>query len=285
MDSNFRIAAVTMCRGDQYFLEKWISYYGNVLGKENLYIMLDGLDEPMPCNGEGCHIKRIQHKTLSRAKGDKYRIGLMNHLAKQLFEAGYKAVIGTDCDEFIVVDPKEKNTLATFVYKLYKAGYKTASALGIDIGQKVGQEMELDKSRPILSQRSYGVISARYTKASIKFTPERNWGSGFHRIKGHNYNIVPSLYLLHMGYACRSLLGKRCSDETRLAGGWKKHLGRRGRTIAYVTENKVRNANKVLPQARFWESILRKPYALNKPLFPFTGYVIELPHWVKQLTI
>ena len=33
-----RIAALTMVRNDDFFLRKWVEYYGSELGKENLYI-------------------------------------------------------------------------------------------------------------------------------------------------------------------------------------------------------------------------------------------------------
>ena len=30
-----KIAAVSMCRNDSFFLERWISYYGKILGYKN----------------------------------------------------------------------------------------------------------------------------------------------------------------------------------------------------------------------------------------------------------
>ena len=32
------ICAITMVRNDDFFLRKWISYYGKELGEENLYV-------------------------------------------------------------------------------------------------------------------------------------------------------------------------------------------------------------------------------------------------------
>ena len=40
-----RIAALTMVRNDDFYLEKWVEYYGGQLGKENLYIFFDGTDQ------------------------------------------------------------------------------------------------------------------------------------------------------------------------------------------------------------------------------------------------
>ena len=43
-----KIAAITMARNDEFFLERWIKYYGDALGKDNLYIYLDGEDQTIP---------------------------------------------------------------------------------------------------------------------------------------------------------------------------------------------------------------------------------------------
>ena len=43
-----RICAVTMVRNDEFFLRKWVAYYGAELGFENLYVFLDGTDQPLP---------------------------------------------------------------------------------------------------------------------------------------------------------------------------------------------------------------------------------------------
>lgn len=47
-----KIAAITMARNDAFFLKKWVSYYGKELGRENLYIYLDGLDQENPPESE-----------------------------------------------------------------------------------------------------------------------------------------------------------------------------------------------------------------------------------------
>ena len=100
-----RIAAITMARNDEFFLGRWIKYYGEQIGLENLYIYLDGTDQVIPENAGAAHIKKLPHRDMPRAAGDKYRIGLMNDLARELLKK-YDIVIGCDCDEFLIVDPK-----------------------------------------------------------------------------------------------------------------------------------------------------------------------------------
>jgi len=37
-----------MVRNDTFFADKWISYYGAQLGYENLYLFVDGMEQPLP---------------------------------------------------------------------------------------------------------------------------------------------------------------------------------------------------------------------------------------------
>lgn len=280
--STYRIAAVTMARNDLFFLERWISYYGKALGEENLYIYLDGEDQALPTHQGKANISLLPHKELSRADGDKYRIGLLNQLQADLLGKGYDMVIGTDADEFLIVDPCCNQSLKEFLYQ-YR-GYRTISALGLDLGQKIGEEHSIEQSISLLKQRCYAVLSSRYTKASV-VTCALRWGSGFHRIKGINYRIVPNLYLLHTGYCDWERVQSRFSDATRIDGGWNAHLKRRARTIYHTTHRKAFTADGVLQMARRLQSVFRPIYALNKPMMPTPSLVVKLPHRFRSIDI
>ncbi|KGN97483.1 hypothetical protein HQ36_06185 [Porphyromonas gingivicanis] len=270
----YRIAAITMARNDLFFLERWIAYYGRELGEEHLYIYLDGEDQLLPSNMGKANIKHFPHKELARAEGDKYRIGLLNTLKDELLCKGYDMVIGTDADEFLVVDPARKQRLRDFLYQ--HRSYATISALGLDLGQKVGIEPNLNPSLSLLKQRGYAVLSSRYTKASILTQPLR-WGSGFHRVKGSNFHILPDFYLLHTGYCDWERIQKRFADTARIEGGWDAHLKRRARTIYYVTHRKPIRAEHIFKRARLLQSLCRPFYALNKPMMPTPALVVALP--------
>ncbi|MDR0726524.1 MAG: hypothetical protein LBF37_00505, partial [Rickettsiales bacterium] len=90
-----RIAAITMARNDEFFLNRWIAYYGKQISEENLYIYLDGMDQKIPSGAGKAHITKLEHKDLPRLKGDKHRIKLLSDLAANLFSQGYDLVIGT----------------------------------------------------------------------------------------------------------------------------------------------------------------------------------------------
>ena len=67
-----KIAAITMARNDDFYLRKWVAYYGSQLGRENLYIYLDGLDQTVGDYCEGTHaqaVEKIGNQVVAAEKG------------------------------------------------------------------------------------------------------------------------------------------------------------------------------------------------------------------------
>ena len=187
-----------MVRNDDFFLRKWVEYYGRELGKENLYIYYDGEDQAVAdiCQGTNVSLHpKIGNHVIAAEKG---RLRFLSERAAELFARGYEVVIGVDADEYIVVDPKLGIGLREYLSR-HKIDV-CLSPLGLDFGQKLGEEDDLSFGQTFLSQRHYAQIGTRYTKASIIAKPCQ-WGSGFHRVKGKNYYIASDLYLMHFGYA------------------------------------------------------------------------------------
>lgn len=273
-----KIAAITMARNDEFFLTRWIKYYGDEIGTENLYIYLDGTDQKIPKNAGAAHIKKLPHTDMPRAAGDKYRIGLMNDLARELLKS-YDIVIGCDCDEFLIVDTNTNKTLAE-----YLSGIKirnTVSGLGLDVGQNMNCESTLDASAPILPQREYALLSTRYTKPVVKNAPV-DWGSGFHSISGHNFHIDKNLYLLHFGAVDMQMLEQKAAAR---GADWLNHLRRRGNgTINAVTNLPARD-EKWLRRARILQTFARPIYALDKPGMFGLKRVVKIPSRFKKLGI
>ena len=267
-----------MARNDEFFLTRWIKYYGDEIGTENLYIYLDGTDQVTPKNAGAAHIKKLPHTDMPRAVGDKYRIGLMNDLARELLKS-YDIVIGCDCDEFLIVDTNTNKTLAE-----YLSGIKiknTVSGLGLDVGQNMNCESTLDASAPILPQREYALLSTRYTKPVVKNAPV-DWGSGFHSISGHNFHIDKNLYLLHFGAVDMQMLEQKAAAR---GADWLNHLRRRGNgTINAVTNLPARD-EKWLRRARILQTFARPIYALDKPGMFGLKRVVKIPSRFKKLGI
>ena len=45
---NKNIAVLSMARNDNFFIAKWIDYYSQIFGFNNLFLILDGFDQPSP---------------------------------------------------------------------------------------------------------------------------------------------------------------------------------------------------------------------------------------------
>ena len=275
MKKKKNIAVITMARDDEFFLSRWIAYYGKNFGTENLYILLDGLDQNIPHNSGRAHFTKLPHQNLSRAGGDKYRIKKLSELAQNLL-GKYDIVIGCDSDEFLIVDPKIKQTLSEYLSN--KKIHTTLSGLGLDVGQHLYKEAILDKDAPFLEQREYALLSTRYTKPVVINKPIY-WGSGFHSIIHHNFHIDKNLYLLHFGAIDIDMLETKAKKR---GPDWLKHLKRRGNgTINAVTKSRY-HGEKWLRIARTLQTYFRPIYALRKPAMFGLKIVIKIPTRFKK---
>lgn len=268
-----RIAAITTVRNDTVFLEKWVQYYGRELGIKNLYVFIDGHDQPKPeCLNE-VNTLFLPHLPLKREQADSRRARVMSHLARGLFRY-FDAVIVTDVDEFLIVDPELNVTLAEYLSQ--SKARTTVSGLGLDVGQHMEFEDGLDRSRPFLDQRQYAHLSSRYTKPVVAFKPV-TWGSGMHRIKGRNFHIDPNIFLFHFGMVDYELSTGKTSDKDRLETGWSKHLSRREALFKIIAESTPIAGDEYFEEARKRQTRRRPLYALNKPGMIPGNPVVEIP--------
>lgn len=270
-----RIAALTMVRNDEFYLRKWVEYYGRELGRENLYIFFDGTDQRVPDFCEGCYTHLRERNPQHVVKAEKDRLGYLSERAAVLMnEEGYDLVIGTDADEFLVVDPALGVSLAD-----YLGGLKirtSVSALGIDVGQHLDCEGVIDGSRPFLEQRHYAYICSRYTKPSVIARPVR-WGSGFHRVKRHDFRIDKNLFLFHFGSIDLKMIEDRMGNKDLVSTGRLKHIQKRARTIFLITGAKAREWAPTVRLLRAIHQWVRPIWALNKPWNTIRKYVVRIP--------
>lgn len=266
-----------MLRNDEFFLRKWVEYYGGCLGKENLYVFFDGEDQDIPEFCNGVNVKKFQHFDLPVREGDKLRISRVNDEAARLL-GNYDAVIGTDVDEFLVPDPACGETLPDMISRIAAAHprWSCISGLGIDVGQNLACEGDISEAEPFLSQRSRAKLSTRYSKATVLLKPVQ-WGSGFHRVKGHNFHIVKDLYLFHFGCIDLSRIKAKMGDSALVADGWSHHLQKRAKTIRICTDKTPKPWNPAVRIARRIQNLCRPPYAWNKPAMFEAEVVVEIP--------
>jgi hypothetical protein len=273
-----KVAVITMARNDEFFLNRWIDYYGRQLGEENLYIYLDGEDQPIPQQAKTCHVIHQPRVAEHVVKAEKRRLNFLSDVAAQLLN-DYDLVIGVDADEFLVVDPNCGKSLVEYLSSIQCKG--SISGLGMDVGQHLNYEKVLDTNQLFLLQREYAFLSSRYTKPSVICKP-MNWGSGFHRVKGKNFRIDPNLYLFHFGSVDYKMIQDRFLDKDRMATGREKHIQKRAKTITLITAKHALFGDKWLVIARRIQTFLRPVYAWNKPSMGPLKWVVKIPDRFKS---
>lgn len=268
-----KICALTMVRNDEFFLRKWVAYYSAQIGAANLYVYFDGEDQVVPDFCEGVNVCVRERVPGQVAAADRGRIDFLSSQASELLK-NYDMVIGTDVDEFLVVDPQLGVSLSEFLSRLpARVSY---SGLGIDVGQHLGKESEIDESVSFLKQRHYARLSTRYSKSTVITKPVR-WGSGFHRVRNTNFKIIKDLYLFHFGCVDMKRLEAKFSDKDKIATGWERHLKKRARTIYDVSQKTVKSWDSWVPKARIIQNFVRPPYAWNKPAMFNAVIIVEIP--------
>jgi hypothetical protein len=276
---NKRIAAISMVRNDNFFVHKWIDYYSKQIGSKNLYLIIDGLDQPLPEKHELINIIQKEHIAMKRSKGDKYRAGLVSDLAKDLFD-DYDIVIAHDIDEFLIVDPNTGKSLSEYLQK--PVSTSSLSALGLDVGQHAETETSIDPSTLFLQQRSFAHVSARYTKTIVATRPLR-WGSGFHRVRGKNFTIDPNLFLFHFGMVDLEMCKKKIEQSELKNRGWSGHFNRRLELFDLILKQQAVPGDDFFATARRRQSLFRPIYAWNKPGMLREKPIIRIPDRFKNL--
>ena len=268
-----KICALTMVRNDEFFLRKWVEYYSAQIGAANLYVYFDGNDQIVPDFCEGVNVCVRARVPGLVAAADRGRIDFLSSQAAELLQK-YDMVIGTDVDEFLVVDPALGVSLPDFLSQLPdRVSY---SGLGIDVGQHLGKEVEIDEAVSFLKQRHYARLSTRYSKSTVITKPVQ-WGSGFHRVRNTSFKIIKDLYLFHFGCVDMKRLEAKFSDKDKIATGWERHPKKRAKTIYDVSQRPVKSWNSWVTKARFIQNFVRPPYAWNKPAMFNAVIIVEIP--------
>ncbi len=275
-----RICVITRIRNDEFFAKKWISYYGPIFGNENLYIYLDGMDQDISsCDDGKVNIISCERINGVLVSAEKQRLAFLSDRAEELFKR-YDLVIGVDVDEFLVVNPDLNMSLGEY---LSSKDIKTClSGLGVDVAQNTELEADINPDLPYLSQRSFAHLNSRYTKPVVLGKPLR-WGSGFHRVKGHNFHIDPNLFLFHFGCFDYNMLVAKLKSNDLISAGWSRHLNKRTRTNRYVTEIKAIDGTRWMPIVRRIQQLCRPITAWNKPTVFGWKFIISIPEKFKNI--
>ncbi|MCX7288203.1 MAG: hypothetical protein NTW20_11790 [Rhodobacterales bacterium] len=208
------IKVLTNVRADAVFLDLWIRYYGAIFGRENLHIMLDGDDWEPQSDLTGTNVHVVKDLPRDRARLDNQTAAWQSRAANWFLKRGARAVLRTDIDEFVALDPAVGGDLPGYLAAL--GPEDRVAAFGVDVVQGP-QETALDQTRPILAQRRNAVITHEFTKL-VAVRQALRWRSGFHRGQHVPVDVRQGLILFHLAMFDEDIARQRIRDRGLIAG-------------------------------------------------------------------
>jgi len=206
------VAVLTMVKDDYFFLEKWVSYYGDMFGRDALYVVSHGGDPEIDRIAEGCSIIRIPGTFDKSFDAKRWR--LLGNTTNSLRNY-YKFVICGDVDEYVVLDPKTKMTLPEFLVKRKPA---IITPIGLEVVHRRDIENE-NVASGILNTRHHCRYSTYFSKPCIIGKPV-DLSRGGHYAKDPELLVFRNLYLFHMKYCdydnFKDTLNKRTKSVAEL---------------------------------------------------------------------
>lgn len=198
-------AAVTMVRDDAFFLERWVSYYGDQFGRENLYVISHGRGEDVARIAQGCNIIGIPGDPDKNFDNKRWR--LLNNTVAGLRNY-FKHVLVGDVDEYVVMDPERFPSLLAYLTK--KRPNRVLTPIGLEIVHRREDEPEAIRSA-ILGPRRFVQVQPHYAKPCIVSTNARI-SRGGHFCDYPDLEQPEGLYLFHMKF-CDFGLYKETMDR------------------------------------------------------------------------
>lgn len=188
-----KVAVVTMVRDDYFFLKKWVDYYGQLFGRENLYVINHGHEAKVSEIASGCNLIGIPgdpHRNF-----DVKRWRLLNGLVAGL-RSYYSYVICGDVDEFVVLDPASGSNLAEFMFDLKDR--QVLTPFGLEVVHR--RSLETDPLKDvILGPRRHVQIAMHYSKPCVVGATAK-LSRGGHYSTHDKLEMPQDLYLLHLKF-------------------------------------------------------------------------------------
>ena len=187
------VAALTMVREDLFFLRAWLQHYGEVLGRENCYIVNHGRGEAVADLAAGCNIIGIPgdpHRNF-----DMKRWRLLNNLVMGL-RSYYDHVVVGDVDELVVVDPASGKSLLEYLWDAPLR--RVLTPLGLEVIHRIDIEPEAVGAR-ILGPRRHVRLAPHYSKPCVVSVGTKI-ARGGHFTQHGKLHAPDDLYLFHLKF-------------------------------------------------------------------------------------
>jgi len=194
-----KMAAMTMVRGDHFFLQRWVDYYGKQLGREHLYILNHGGDREIAKIAEGANVIHLPYDE-TRYCFNQRRWQMMSAFTTG-FTRYYNWVLCGDVDEIVGVDPDVSDNLLDYMLRFDEGrAPRVITPFAIELVHNPALEPEaLTRDGGILDRRRIFRLNANYAKPCIT----RNkivFGPGGHFASEKAGFLDPHLYLFHLRF-------------------------------------------------------------------------------------
>ncbi|MEO1564153.1 MAG: glycosyltransferase family 2 protein [Pseudomonadota bacterium] len=211
------LAAVTMVRGDMFFLRHWVKYYGNMLGRKACYVITHGFDPELEDIADGCNILCIPFRADPNFDVQRWR--LINNVVHGLLSY-YSYVVVGDVDEVVVTDPDMYGSLFEFVAT--GPAYDAITPIGLEPCHLVDDEPEPIKTH-ILGPRRFVRPIWKYSKPAILSQPVK-LSRGGHFAKSDTFHVPDGLYLLHLKHCDFSEYSAAMDRRNQFTGDTYTHF-------------------------------------------------------------
>lgn len=188
-----KVAVLTTVRDDDFFLKKWVDYYGGYFGRDALYVINHGNQPSVREIAEGANFFSIPDTR--RVDFNPLRWRTQNFLLSALRQ-WYDHIIVCDVDEFLVVDPISGHDLGSFLQTARKRTVRTA--IGLEVLHLPDREKD-DINISILGPRRHAQLNPWYCKPCL-ISRRTKLSRGGHYCSWDQVNPADHLYLFHMKF-------------------------------------------------------------------------------------
>lgn len=205
-------AALTMVRGEDYFLQRWIAYYRRFLPDEHIYVINHGGDPEVARVARGTNVIALPYDETKKSVNQR-RWQILSLFTSGLTQF-YNWVICNDVDEFVVLDPDIGDNLVDYLVarRLQDGTAPVLIPFAIEMVHVPELEPELlAPDAPILGRRRCYRLNSNYAKPCVTGVP-LEFKAGGHGSDAVRFEIDPHLFNFHLRFvdyaSCMARLDK-----------------------------------------------------------------------------
>ena len=190
-----KIAAVTMVWNDDWFLRRWIRYYGPLIGEQNLYVVSHGPNPGLQEIVGEANVIDVPRDPAD-VHFDQRRWVFLSSYASALTHY-HDAVICLDVDE-LLVPTRDDLSFADAIAAM--EGDTTRCVPGFELFPEENAEATVDAADHIAPHMEGAQFSPFYSKSGIIFRPVEFF-PGAHGMIGEEPALSTDLALMHLRYS------------------------------------------------------------------------------------